>query len=147
MGALSTFLPLITAGATVVAGQRQAQQSQAASQAQLQITQQQQIAQQQVIAAQQAADTDARRLQLARNLASVRARAGASGVGADATDSLAAGLVRDAVDTQAASNDVYDARMASGRASLLQPDGSLTAFLRSSRAFGTIGRSLLSQVE
>ena len=42
-----------------------------------------------------------------------------------------------------AEDAVYQARLGQGRASLLAPDGTLTALLRSGRTLGGIARSLL----
>ena len=44
---------------------------------------------------------------------------------------------------QGAEDATFRARMANGRASLLNPDGTLTALLQSGRGFGVIARNLL----
>ena len=56
---------------------------------------------------------------------------------------VTAGLKGDAAAAQDAEAGVYEARLGSGRASLLAPDGTLTALLRSGRTLGGIARSLL----
>ena len=149
MGALAFLVPMAAAGATIAARQMQAQQSRASSVAQVQVQQQQEVAQQRVVQAQQAAQVLQNRQQLARSLASARARAGAAGVQPDAGSAaaLGAGLVQDAVDAQGASNDVFTARLAAGRASLLQPDGSMTALLRSGRQLGSLGSSTINLLD
>lgn len=82
---------------------------------------------------------------LNRTIASARARAGASGIGAGggSTDALIAGLTRDAAEAQAADDGTFRARLAAGRRSLLDEAGTLTPFLRAAGSFGGALRNLL----
>lgn len=56
---------------------------------------------------------------------------------------VAQGLRADAAASQADSDALFRARLASGRASLLNPDATLTNVLRAVPSFGNAVRSLL----
>ncbi|MCO6419105.1 hypothetical protein JYK14_23515 [Siccirubricoccus sp. KC 17139] len=145
MAALASLATVLGAGASIYGTVRQAQSQQATAKAQAQLTQQQQAARQQELAAQQAEQARERQQALARTLAATRARLAASGLQPDEGSAAAVtgGLRQDAAAAQAADDAAYQARLAQGRASLLQPDGTLTALLRSGRTFGFAARSLL----
>ena len=145
MAALASIATLAGAGATVYGQVRQAQAAKGMNRAQVAVDRQQEAARQQVLAAQQAGERQARAQALGRTIAATRARLAASGQGADAgsAGAVTAVLKQDAAAAQGAEDSVYDARLRSGRASLLAPDGTLTALLRSGRTLGGIARSLL----
>jgi ATPase subunit of ABC transporter with duplicated ATPase domains len=145
---MAQLVPIATAlgaGATVFSTVRQAQTQSANAKAQAAAAQQQEAARQQQLAAQQAAEARAREARLEGTTASARARLAASGVSPDEGSSaaLAAGLERDAAAAQADSDHLFAARLASGRRSLLNNDGSLTTWLRAGSSFGTSLRNLL----
>lgn len=145
MGALTSLATLAGAGVSLYAANRSQQLQQGQQQAQLAITQQQQRAQQEQLALQQQAERRARSEQLARTIAAARARLGAGGVavGDGSAAALDAGLRADAAAGQQDSDELFRARLSSGRASLLNPDMSLTNALRAVPTFGTAIRSLL----
>ena len=145
MAALASIATLAGAGATVYGQVRQAQAAKAYNRAQVQLDQKQEVARQQALLAQQAQDRQARGAALARTVAAARARMAASGVTPDAgsAGAVTAGLKGDAAAAQDAEADVYRARLGQGRASLLAPDGTFDALLRSGRTLGGIARSLL----
>ncbi len=145
MGALSSIATVLGAGATIYGQVRQAGAQNAASKAQAEINAGQQLARQQVLLAQQREAALQRQTVLARTVASARARLAAAGVSPD-TGSAAAvtgGMAGEAAAAQGADDATLRARLADGRSSLLNPDGTVTALLRSSRSFGTIARTLL----
>jgi hypothetical protein len=139
MAALASIATVVGAGATVYGNVRQAQMSKAQNRAQAE------VARQQVLSAQQRQDRQARSQALGRTIAATRARLAASGQTADAgsAGAVTAGLKSDAAAVQGAEDDVYQARLGQGRASLLAPDGTVSALLRSGRTLGGIARSLL----
>jgi multidrug resistance efflux pump len=145
MAALASIATVVGAGASVYGQVRQAQAAKQMNRAQVQTDRQQEAARQQVLSAQQAQERQARAQALGRTVAAARARLAASGQSADAgsAGAVTAGLKQDAAAAQGAEEAVYDARLRSGRASLLAPDGTLTALLRSGRTLGGIARSLL----
>lgn len=145
MAALASVATLVGAGTTLYGNVRQAQVAQASNRAQVQVAQQQEAARQQSVQAQAQEATVARTQALSRTLASARARMAAGGLVPDegSAGAVAAGLRRDAAVAQAADDAGYRARLAQGRSSLLNPDGTLAAVLQSSRALGTIARNLL----
>jgi vacuolar-type H+-ATPase subunit E/Vma4 len=145
MAALASIATLAGAGATVYGNVRQAQAAKAMNRAQVQVDQRQEAARQQALLAQQQAERQARAQALGRTVAAARARLAASGQSADAgsAGAVTAGLKSDAAAAQGAEDSVYQARLGQGRASLLAPDGTLTALLRSGRTLGGIARSLL----
>ena len=145
MAALASVATLVGAGATLYGNMRQAQLSNAANRAQAQIAQQQEAARQQAAQAQAQESAVARSQALARTLASTRARMAAGGRAADEGSAAAvtAGPLPDAAAAQAADAATLGARLAQGRGSLLNPDGTLTAVLSSGRTLGNIARNLL----
>jgi transcription initiation factor TFIID subunit TAF12 len=145
MAALASIATVVGAGASVYGQVRQAQAAKGMNRAQVAIDRQQEVARQQTLSAQQAQDRQARAQALGRTIAATRARLAASGQSADAgsAGAVTAGLKGDAAAAQDAEAGVYEARLGSGRASLLAPDGTLTALLRSGRTLGGIARSLL----
>ncbi len=98
------------------------------------------------VAAQKAQSAYQRRAALERTMASVRARAGASGIGASggSADAILSGLKKDAAAAEGADDVIYQARLVSGRRSLLEKDGSILPYLRAAGSFGSSMRSLLS---
>ncbi len=145
MAALASIATLAGAGATVYGNVRQAQTAKAMNRAQVQMDRQQEAVRQQALLAQQQGERQARAQALGRTVAAARARLAASGQSADAgsAGAVTAGLKSDAAAAQGAEDSVYQARLGQGRASLLAPDGTLTALLRSGRTLGGIARSLL----
>ncbi|MBL6459169.1 hypothetical protein JMJ55_27995 [Belnapia sp. T6] len=145
MGALASIATVLGAGATIYGHVRQAQTQAAGNAAQAAATAQQQQAQQAVLAAQQDEAAQQRRQTLAHTVAAARARMAAGGVLPDegSAAALTGGLAREAAAAQGAEDATFRARMANGRASLLNPDGTLTALLQSGRGFGVIARNLL----
>lgn len=145
MAALASLATIASAAAGLYAQQRAQQQARATQKAQLEIQQQQEQARQQQILAQQQADQRARSEQLARTVAATRARLAAGGLSVNDGSAAAVqeGLIADAAAGQRDSDEAFRARLAAGRPSLLNPDGSLTAFLRALPSFGNAVRSLL----
>ncbi len=145
MGALTSLATLAGAGASLYAASRAQQAQQEQQRAQLRLGQQQQQAQQEQLALQQQAERRARAEQLSRTIAAARARLAAGGVAADdgSGAALEAGLRADAAAGQQDSDELFRARLTSGRASLLNPDMSLTNALRAVPTFGSAIRSLL----
>jgi len=145
MGALTSLATLVGAGASLYGTVRQVQAQNAANRAQVEVAQQQEQARQQELLARREADRVERQQTLARTIASTRARLAASGVAPDegSAGALTAGLERAAAEAEDASDEELRARLARGRASLLNPDGTLTAVLQGVRSFGTVARSLL----
>ena len=145
MAALASIATVVGAGATVYGNVRQAQVSKAQNRAQAEVTRQQEVARQQVLSAQQRQERQARAQALGRTVAATRARLAASGQTADAgsAGAVTAGLKSDAAAAQDAEEAVYAARLGQGRTSLLAPDGTVSALLRSGRTLGGIARSLL----
>ena len=145
MAALASIATVVGAGASVYGQVRQAQVAKKLDRAQAEIVAQQNVARQQTLSAQQTQDRQARALALGRTVAAARARLAASGQSADAgsAGAVTAGLKADAAAAQGAEDSVYDARLRAGRASLLAPDGTLNALLRSGRTLGGIAKSLL----
>lgn len=145
MAALASLATVVGAGASIYGNVRQAQQQNALNKAQVQIAQQQEAARQETLQAQQAADARQRQATLARTIATARARLAASGISPDggSAGALTAGLTQDAAAAQDAGDTTLRARLAQGRVSLLNPDGTFTALLQSSRSFGLAARNLL----
>jgi hypothetical protein len=145
MAALASLATVVGAGASIYGNVRQAQQQTALNRAQVQIAQSQEAARQQALLAQQAADAQARQQTLAKTIATVRARLAASGLSPDdgSSGAVTAGLAQEAAAAQNADDATLRARLAQGRVSLLNPDGSFTAMLQSGRTFGFAARSLL----
>jgi hypothetical protein len=109
------------------------------------IAQQGEQARLQQLVIQQSGDTRERDAQLARTVASARARLAAGGLAVDdgSAAAVTAGLTRDAAAGAADSDALFRARLSSGRASLLSPDATLTNALRALPSFGGAVRSLL----
>ncbi|MCX8134938.1 MAG: hypothetical protein N3D18_13365 [Roseococcus sp.] len=145
MAALASLATLASAGVGLYAQQQAAQAQRAVQRAQVENQRQQEEARQQQLLLQQEAEARARREQLARTIASTRARLAAGGIpvneGSAAT--VQAGLSADAAAGMRDSEALYRARMTSGRASLLNPDMSTTTLLRALPGFGNALRSLL----
>lgn len=141
MSQLTSIASIASAGlgAFSQARQYQAQRQQVAA------ANAQEEARQRQLAAQRAETLRQRTDALNRTVASARARAGASGIGAagGSIDALVAGLSRDAAEAQAADDATYQARLAAGRRSLLDPAGNLAPFIRSATSFGGALRNLL----
>lgn len=145
MAALGSLATLASAGVGLYTQSRAAQQAAATQRAQAEIAQQQEVGRQQQLTLQQQSDHRARGEQVARTVASARARLAAGGLSANdgSAATVTEGLRADAAAGQADSDAIFRARLASGRASLLNPDGSLTAVLRSVPTFGNALRNLL----
>jgi membrane carboxypeptidase/penicillin-binding protein len=145
MGALSSIAALAGAGVSVYGTMRQARQQSATDRAQADLAQQQERSRQQELAVQQEADRAQRQQTLSRTIASTRARLAAGGVAPDegSAGAITTGLERTAAEAQDASDEAFRARLSRGRASLLNPDGTLTAALQAARGFGATARSLL----
>ena len=142
MAALASIATVVGAGASVYGQVRQAQAAKEMNRAQVQIDQRQEAARQQALLARHAQERQARAQALGRTIATTRARLAATGQSADAgsAGAVTAGLKADAAAAQGAEDPVYEARLGQGRASLLAPDGTLTALLRSGRTLGGIAR-------
>lgn len=145
MASLGSLATLASAGVGLYRQNRIAEASASTDRAQAEIGRQQEVARQQQLTLQQQADQRARSEQVARTVASARARLAAGGVSANdgSAATVTEGLQADAAAGQADSDAVYRARLSSGRASLLNPDGSLTTVLRAVPTFGNALRNLL----
>lgn len=145
MASLGSLATLASAGVGLYTQNRAAEQSAATQRAQVELSQQQEAARQQQLTLQQQAEQRARGEQVARTVASARARLAAGGLSTDdgSAATVTEGLRADAAAGQADSDAIFQARLTSGRASLLNPDGSLTAALRSVPSFGRALRNLL----
>jgi len=145
MAQIAPIATVLGAGASIYGMQRQAQvQAAQARQQVAQATAQNELRSQQ-LAAQQAAEQRQRDARLAGTLAATRARLAAGGVQPDegSAAALAAGLRRDAAAAQSDQLALFSARLAAGRRSLLNDDGSLTPWLRSGATAAGALRSLL----
>ena len=145
MAQLAPIATAIGAGASLYATARQAQTQSAQSRAQNQQAEAQERARAEQATIERAANERAREARLAGTIASARARLAAGGVAPDegSAAALTAGLRRDSAAAAADSEALSNARLASGRRSLLNPDGSLTTWLRAGASFGTSLRNLL----
>jgi hypothetical protein len=145
MAQLAPIATLVGTGASLYGTIRQAQQQQAGSRQQVTQAQQQANDRAAQLAAQQEQDARERAATLERTTAATRARLAAAGVSPDegSAAAITAGLAADAAEAQADSDRVFRARLASGRRSLLQNDGSLTSFIRAGTSFGNSLRNLL----
>lgn len=145
MGALASIATVVGAGATIYGSVRQGQAQQANNRAQAQVTASQEAARQELLLVQQREQALQRQQTLARTVASARARSAASGISpADGSAAaLTGGLARDAAAAQGADDATLRARLAQGRSSLLNPDGTLTTLLQAGRTFGSVARNLL----
>jgi hypothetical protein len=145
MAQIAPIATVLGAGASIYGMQRQAQvQAAQARQQVAQATAQNDLRSQQ-LAAQQATEQRQRDARLAGTLAATRARLAAGGVQPDegSATALAAGLRRDAAAAQSDQLALFSARLAAGRRSLLNDDGSLTPWLRSGATAAGALRSLL----
>jgi hypothetical protein len=145
---MAQIVPIATvlgAGASIFGTGRQAQMQTAQARQQATDAKAQNEARQQQLAAQQAAERRAAESRLAGTIASARARLAAGGIQPDegSAAALTAGLRRDAAAAQSDSLAVFDARLAAGRRSLLNDDGSLTPWLRAGATFSGTLRTLL----
>ncbi len=145
MAALASIATLVGAGASIYAQNRNNQAQYSTQLAQAQANQSVEVQRQNQLIAQQQAEARARQVQLARSTATTRARLAAGGIAPDEGSgaALTTGL---AADTAASANDsdaVFRARLSSGRASLLNPDASLTGFARAGQSFGRALGNLL----
>jgi len=145
---MAQIVPIATvlgAGASIYATGRQAQMQAAQARQQATDAKAQNEARQQQLAAQQAAERRISDSRLAGTIASTRARLAAGGIRPDEGSAVAltAGLRRDAAAAQSDSLAVFDARLAAGRRSLLNDDGSLTPWLRAGATFSGALRNLL----
>jgi len=145
MAAIAPVATLVGSGVSLYATGRQASQQSAQAKAQRQQAEADAAQRQEQISVQAATDARERQATLDRTLASTRARLAASGVSPDqgSAAAITAGLTEDAAAAQADSNAAFQARLASGRSSLLNTDGSLTTWLRAGQGLGTTVRSLL----
>jgi hypothetical protein len=141
MAQLASLATLIGAGASIYGNIRQGQQMRAQASAARAAAEERN----RQLALQQEAEARARRETLARTIAALRARLSASGVRADEGSgaALQAGLRADAAAAQNESDAIFRSRLAAGRRSLLQPDGSFNAYLRAGQSFGAMVRNLL----
>ena len=145
MAALASIATLAGAGASIYAQNRNLEAQKATQLAQAQANQQVEGQRQQQLAAQQQVDQRDRALQLARTVATTRARLAASGISADDSSGAAitTGLAADAAAAGQSSDAAFRARLASGRASLLNQDTSFTGFTRATSSIGGALRNLL----
>ncbi len=145
MAALASIATLVGAGASIYAQNRSQQAQQATQLAQAQANQAGEGQRQQQLVAQQQAELRARQIQLARTVATTRARLAASGISADDSSgrAITTGLAADAAATAQDSDAAFRARLASGRASLLNQDTSFTGFTRAAGSIGGALRNLL----
>lgn len=145
MAQLIPIAAVIGAGASVYGTVRQAQAQSANAKAQRQQQAAELQARQQQLLAQQQAEARTRQDRLDRTLAATRARLAAAGVSPDqgSAAAITEGLRSDAAEAAADSGDAFAARMAAGRSSLLNADGSLTTWLRAGGQLGNSVKSLL----
>ena len=145
---MAQIVPIATvlgAGASIYGTGRQAQMQSAQARQQASDAKTQNEARAQQLAAQQAAEQRIAEARLAGTVASTRARLAAGGIQPDEGSALAltSGLRRDAAAAQSDSLAIFDARLAAGRRSLLNNDGSLTPWLRAGATFSGALRNLL----
>jgi hypothetical protein len=145
MAALSSIGTLLGSGATIYTQQRARQAQQNTQLAQAQANQALEVQRQNQLIAQQQAEARNRQLQLSRSIATTRARLASSGVSPDdgSAAAITTGLAGDAAAAANASDAAFRAQLASGRASLLNPEGNLTGFVRAGRSFGSALNNLL----
>jgi hypothetical protein len=145
MAQLAPIAAVVGAGVSTYATIRQAQTQSAMAKQSAENARAQEAARTQQSATLHAADSRARDARLAGTIASARARLAAGGISPDEGSgaALVAGLHRDAAAAEADSEAMSTARLAAGRRSLLNPDGSLTTWLRAGASFGNSMRSLL----
>jgi hypothetical protein len=141
MAQLASLATVISTGANLYATGRQVASQQAAQRA----ARDQEATRQEQLRIAQDSDARARQEQVRRTIASVRARLAAGGVRPDEGSGAAVtdGLAEDARAAQAESDAIFASRLAAGRRSLLNYDGSLAAWLRNGSRFATGVQSLL----
>ncbi|MBI0433775.1 hypothetical protein [Roseomonas sp. KE0001] len=145
MAQLAPIATLVGTGASLYGTVRQGQAQAAQAKAQQQQEAEGLALRQQQLAVQQESEARARADRLERTTAATRARLAASGVNPDqgSAAAITTGLERDAAEAAADSNEQFATRMAAGRSSLLNADGSLTTWLRAGNGFSGALRSLL----
>lgn len=145
MAQIAPIATVLGAGASIYATGRQAQMQAAQARQQVAEAKAQNEARAQQLAAQQAAERRIAESRLAGTIASTRARLAAGGIQPDEGSAVAltSGLRRDAAAAQSDSLAIFDARLAAGRRSLLNDDGSLTPWLRAGATFTGALRNLL----
>jgi len=145
MGALTSIASLVGAGATIYGSVRSAQQAKANNRAQVEVSQAQEQSRQQELIADRAAQTRERQAALARTIATARARLAAGGLSPDdgSAAAITGGLAQQVAAAEGESDAELRARLARGRTSLLQPDGTFTAALSGVRPLGSAVRGLL----
>jgi hypothetical protein len=141
MAQLTSLATLLSTGANLYSAGRQT----VAQQASFRAAQEQEATRQEQLRLQQEAEARARQDRLEKTVASARARLAAGGVRPDEGSgaALTRGLEEDARQAQADSDAFFASRLAAGRRSLLNPDGSLTSWLRAGSSLGSSVRSLL----
>jgi hypothetical protein len=141
MAQLASIATLVGTGASIYGNIRQGQQQEALAKAR----QQQAAARNRQAQLAQEIEARQRDTTLQRSLATTRARLGASGVGSTEGSgaALVAGLQQDAAQAGADSDAMLRARLAAGRGSLLNTDGSFTSYLRAGQGFTGALKSLL----
>ncbi|MFT8246324.1 hypothetical protein [Roseomonas sp. BN140053] len=145
MAQLAPVAALVGTGLSIYSTVHKAQEQSKVARNQAAQQAEQNVAQAQVAAVQAQAEARARQDTLDRTLASVRARAAASGLQPDQGSAAAvtAGLRRDAAQDTEEDAALRAARLAAGRRSLLNTDGSLTTWLRAGSSFASAARNLL----
>ncbi|MBY0335679.1 MAG: hypothetical protein K2X11_03655 [Acetobacteraceae bacterium] len=146
MAALTSIASLVGAGAGLYAQVEQMRRTEANQRAQAEAARIQDTQRREQLTLQQQADARARGEQLARTVAAARARIAAGGRAVEdgSAAAVTAGLRTDAAAAQSDSDALFRARLAAGRPSLLQPDGSLTpGLIRAVPSFGNALRNLL----
>lgn len=146
MAQLASLATLIGAGASIYGNVRAAQDQAKARKAQNAAIAAQNAERAKQLRIEAEADARSRQEALARTIAAARARLAAGGISPNegSAAALAAGLQSDAAATASEQDALLQSRLAQGRRSLLNSDGTLTAFLRSGQTFGTAVRSLLA---
>jgi hypothetical protein len=145
MAALTSIATLVGAGASIYGQAEQSRRAAEMQRAQADMARQQEQNRQQQLSLQQQAEARARGEQVARTIAAARARLAAGGLSPDdgSAAAVTSGLRADAAAAQSDSDALFRARLAAGRPSLLNPDASLTAFVRAVPTFGGALRNLL----
>ena len=145
MAALASVATLAAAGFGAAATIRQSNAQRQASRAQADLAQGQEQARQQELILAREKDRAERQQTLQRTIASTRARLGAAGVAPDdgSAAALTTGLAETAAAAEDQSDDAFRLRLARGRASLLNTDGSLAPALQVGRSLGQAARSLI----
>lgn len=146
MAQLASLATLIGAGASIYGNVRAAQDQAKARKAQNAAIAAQNAERAKQLRIEAEANARERQAALARTVAAARARLAAGGVNPDqgSAAALTAGLRRDADASAQDEAALLQSRLAQGRRSLLNTDGTLTALLRSGQTFGTALRSLLA---